>query len=123
MEKGPAGGVLRRSGRLYRTGTLVGLTDAELLELFLARDGEAAEDAFAALVHRHGPTVLGACRRMRPRSHDAEDAFQATFLVLRVGPRRSGVGNDCRAGSTASRSGSPAMPVVAPGGGARGRGG
>ena len=82
MEKGQGAAVLREIQALYTSGTLVGLSDAELLERFLARDGNAAEDAFAALMHRHGPIVLGACRRMLPRSHDAEDVFQATFLVL-----------------------------------------
>jgi RNA polymerase sigma factor (sigma-70 family) len=81
MDRGPAGSVLRDVQTLYSLGTLVGRTDAELLEQFLAR-GDEAEDAFAALVHRHGPTVLGVCRRMLSGSHDAEDAFQATFLVL-----------------------------------------
>jgi RNA polymerase sigma factor (sigma-70 family) len=56
-----------------------GITDAQLVELFLARRDEAA---FAALVHRHGPMVLGVCRRLLNDPHDAEDAFQATFLVL-----------------------------------------
>jgi RNA polymerase sigma factor (sigma-70 family) len=62
---------------LLRDGA--GLTDGQLLECFLNRREEAA---VAALVQRHGPMVWGVCRRLVPNHHDAEDAFQATFLVL-----------------------------------------
>ena len=82
MESGSIKSALRQIRTLYAVGTLGGRSDAQLLELFLARNGDSAEEAFAALVQRHGPTVLGVCRRMLPSSHDCEDAFQATFLVL-----------------------------------------
>jgi RNA polymerase sigma factor (sigma-70 family) len=55
------------------------LTDAQLLDRFLS---ERDEGAFDVLVHRHGPMVLGVCRRVLADAHDADDAFQATFLIL-----------------------------------------
>jgi RNA polymerase sigma factor (sigma-70 family) len=56
-----------------------GLTDAQLLEEYTRGREEAA---LAALVRRHGPMIWGVCRRILPNYHDAEDAFQATFLVF-----------------------------------------
>jgi RNA polymerase sigma factor (sigma-70 family) len=67
---------------LYRvTGRMApaGMTDPQLLGRF-AREGD--EEAFAALMRRHGPLVMGVCRRLLRHEQDAEDVFQATFLVL-----------------------------------------
>ncbi len=54
-------------------------SDRELLQRF---SSQRDEDAFAALLRRHGPMVLSVCRRILHQAQDAEDAFQATFLVL-----------------------------------------
>src|SRR4051794_11370967 len=59
-----------------------GLPDEELLEQFLRGEPLESQDAFRAIVRRHGPTVLRICRRVLDRAHDAEDASQATFLAL-----------------------------------------
>jgi RNA polymerase sigma factor (sigma-70 family) len=82
MGKGRRSTVLGPIDRLFRAGTASGLSDGQLLERFASRHDEAAEAAFAALVERHGPMVLGVCRRVLDNPHDAQDAFQATFLVL-----------------------------------------
>lgn len=67
---------------LYGRGASAGADDARLIGQFLERPGAEAEAAFEALVRRHGPMVLAVCRGVLRDGHDAEDAFQATFLVL-----------------------------------------
>ncbi|APW61834.1 sigma-70 family RNA polymerase sigma factor [Paludisphaera borealis] len=80
----PSGEALRSIRVLFNAGTVGGLTDGRLLERFTARDGEGADLAFAALVERHGPMVLRVCRSVLHDAHEAEDAFQATFLILAI---------------------------------------
>ena len=67
---------------LFQGGSAAGLSDRQLIERFATRRDEAGEAAFAALVARHGPMVLGVCRQLLGDQHQAEDAFQAVFLVL-----------------------------------------
>jgi RNA polymerase sigma factor (sigma-70 family) len=73
------GVVLRHIRGLRNAGAAHRLSDRQLLERYAARHEEAA---FEALLKRHGPMVQGVCRRVLGGAHDAEDAFQATFLVL-----------------------------------------
>src|SRR5262245_52751331 len=96
-----AGGRMHTVVRRLRQSAMLdaGMSDGALLERYLAQRDDAA---FTALVRRHGPMVLGVCRRVLRDAHDADDAFQATFLVLvrkaqtvfpreRVGPWLYGV--------------------------------
>ncbi len=69
-------------GTLFAVGTIGGLSDGQLIERFLSGSRAEAEAAFGALVGRHGAMVMGVCRRLLSDSNDADDAFQATFLVL-----------------------------------------
>jgi RNA polymerase sigma factor (sigma-70 family) len=79
MASRPYGEVLRQIHRLFERGTSSGLSEWQLLDRYARRRDEAA---FEALVARHGPMVLGVCRRVLDDPHAVEDAFQATFLVL-----------------------------------------
>ena len=76
------GSVAQQIGTLFEGGSVVGLSDRQLLERFNSRRDAGGEAAFAALVARHGPMVLAVCRQLLDDQHLAEDAFQATFLVL-----------------------------------------
>ena len=77
-----SGDAFKHLSSLFRVGTLAGVPDAQLLERFVAGRDEAGEMAFRALVERHGPMVLRVCQSVLGDRHDAEDAFQVTFLVL-----------------------------------------
>ncbi len=79
---GKDGAVRRQLRTLFNVGAIRELTDGQLLERFATDRSEAAELAFAVLVERHGPMVMRVCRAVLGDSHDSQDAFQATFLVL-----------------------------------------
>ena len=84
MNSGKTGEAGRQLERLWASGTLTGLSDSQLLGRYVDGRGRdtVAEAAFRELVHRHGPMVLAVCRQLLRHRHDADDAFQATFLVL-----------------------------------------
>src|SRR4051812_19423156 len=79
VKDGETNTALRDLQALFEVGAVGGLTDGHLLGRFVARREPAV---FEAIVRRHGPMVWGVCRRVLRDHHDAEDAFQATFLVL-----------------------------------------
>jgi len=107
---------------LFEAGAVGGLSDGQLLDRFLdRREGPA----FEALVRRHGPMVWGVCRRVLRDHHDAEDAFQATFLVLarraasvspreQVGPWLHGVASQTALKARADRAKRRARELRAP---------
>ena len=79
---GELGKLLRHLQVVLDAGTSIGVTDHALAEQSASRDDSASELAFGALVQRHGPMVLAVSRGTLRNHQDAEDAFQATFLVL-----------------------------------------
>jgi len=82
MTGGSSVAIVRDIQTLFDTGTAGGLSDRQLLERFAAGRDASSEVAFEVLVLRHGPMVLRVCRNVLRDRADAEDAFQATFLVL-----------------------------------------
>src|SRR5215471_19183985 len=79
MSDRPLRELIRGLRRAAGSSEAADLTDAELLHRWVARRDEAA---FEVLLWRHGPTVLGLCRRLLRDGQAAEDAFQAAFLAL-----------------------------------------
>jgi RNA polymerase sigma factor (sigma-70 family) len=80
--KGRSGDLTSSLQGLINLGTIGGLTDEQLLDQFANRRDGGAELAFEVLLRRHGSMVLRVCRSVLGDCHDADDAFQATFLVL-----------------------------------------
>ncbi|HEV3117625.1 MAG TPA: sigma factor, partial [Gemmataceae bacterium] len=79
MPDGQLRTLLRHIRKIVEPEGVGGLNDAQLLARFLDHRDEAA---FEVLVWRHAPMVLSLCRRLLRHEQDAEDAFQATFLIL-----------------------------------------
>jgi DNA-directed RNA polymerase specialized sigma24 family protein len=82
MAKAQQASVLRHVELLFNSGKTTGLSDKQLLERFLDRGDVSRDLAFAALIERHGLMVHHVCRSILRDGHAADDAFQATFLVL-----------------------------------------
>ncbi len=86
-----AGSAIGGMQTLFHWGAIGNWTDSQLVTLFLTAE-EGSEAAFRVLIQRHGPVVLGICQRVLGDEHAAEDAFQATFLVL---VKKAGRLRDC----------------------------
>ena len=82
MARGINGVVLRQVRTLLELGAIGEMSDGQLLGRFLDDRGESGEAAFGVLVDRHGPMVFGVCLKTLGHAQEAEDAYQATFLVL-----------------------------------------
>jgi DNA-directed RNA polymerase specialized sigma24 family protein len=82
MPGGPPTVVLKNLHTLFQVGTAGGLTEGQLIERFLIHRDDVGEAAFRALVERHAAMVLRICRDVVGDWHEAEDAAQATFIVL-----------------------------------------
>ncbi len=67
---------------LFRVGNLGNVDDGQLLELFRSSNDARGAEAFRLLVERYGPIVMGVCRGVLGDVNHADDAFQATFLIL-----------------------------------------
>ena len=108
--------VFRDVTRLFSGGVVGTLSDAQLLERFLAGHRDAAEDAFAAVVEQHRADGVSRERRILMDSNDADDAFQVTFLVLAgaiAGARAPATG--FTVSPSAPRRTSGKAPLTAPG--------
>ena len=86
-----SGAAIEEIHTLFHWGAMGTWTDDQLMAQFLSGQ-EGSEAAFRVLIQRHGPMVLGVCRRILGDEHAAEDAFQATFLVL---VKKAGTLRDC----------------------------
>jgi RNA polymerase sigma factor (sigma-70 family) len=74
-------GAMEASAAFYKVGVMGNWLDSQLIAQFVTGQ-EGKEAAFRVLIHRHGPMVLGVCRRVLADDHAAEDAFQTTFMVF-----------------------------------------
>jgi RNA polymerase sigma factor (sigma-70 family) len=82
MDRGRTQTAWESLNTLLTAGTLGALSDSQLLDHFHRDHDATGQEAFRILVERHGAMVLGICRDLVRDPHEAEDAFQATFLVL-----------------------------------------